>query len=85
MGGDSPLTVQIEAALQAISEFNTDVVLVGAEDKINEVLKHNEGIIEKVMLEEEKKLKKASEGAADISARSTVPVQNSGGSNKEGE
>ncbi len=52
---------------------------------INEVLKHNEGIIEKVMLEEEKKLKKASEGAADISARSTVPVQNSGGSNKEGE
>ena len=39
MGGDSPLTVQIEAALQAISELGTDVVLVGAEDQIKEVLK----------------------------------------------
>ena len=39
MGGDSPLTVQIEAALLAISELGTDVVLVGAEDQIKEVLK----------------------------------------------
>lgn len=39
MGGDSPLTVQIEASLQAISELGTDVVLVGAEDQIKEVLK----------------------------------------------
>ena len=41
MGGDSPLTVQIEAALQAISELGTDVVLVGAEDQIKEVLKEH--------------------------------------------
>ena len=39
MGGDSPLTVQIEAALQAISELGTEVILVGAEDQIKEVLK----------------------------------------------
>ena len=38
MGGDSPLTVQIEATLKAISELDTDVVLVGAEDQIKEVL-----------------------------------------------
>ena len=41
MGGDSPLTVQIEASLQAISELGTDVVLVGAEDQIKEVLKQH--------------------------------------------
>ena len=41
MGGDSPLTVQIEAALQAISELGIDVVLVGAEDQIKEVLKQH--------------------------------------------
>ena len=41
MGGDSPLTVQIEAALQAMSELGTDVVLVGAEDQIKEVLKQH--------------------------------------------
>ena len=41
MGGDSPLTVQIEAALQSISELGTDVVLVGAEDQIKEVLKQH--------------------------------------------
>ena len=41
MGGDSPLAVQIEAALQAISELGTDVVLVGAEDQIKEVLKQH--------------------------------------------
>jgi len=41
MGGDSPLTVQIEAALQAISELGTDVVLVGEEEQIKEVLKQH--------------------------------------------
>ena len=41
MGGDSPLTVQIEAALQAISELGTDIVLIGAEDQIKEVLKQH--------------------------------------------
>ena len=41
MGGDSPLTVQIEAALQAISELGADVVLVGVEDQIKEVLKQH--------------------------------------------
>ena len=41
MGGDGPLTVQIEAALQAISELGADVVLVGSEDKIKEVLKQH--------------------------------------------
>ena len=41
MGGDSPLTVQIEAALKAISELGIDVVLVGAEDQIKEVLKQH--------------------------------------------
>ena len=41
MGGDSPLIVQIEATLQAISELGTDVVLVGAEDQIKEVLKQH--------------------------------------------
>ena len=44
MGGDSPLTVQIEAALQAISELGTDVVLVGAEDQIKEVLNNTASI-----------------------------------------
>ena len=41
MGGDSPLTVQIEAALQAISELGTEIVLVGADDQIKEVLKQH--------------------------------------------
>ena len=41
MGGDGPLTVQIEAALQAISELGIDVSLVGAEDQIKEVLKQH--------------------------------------------
>ena len=39
MGGDSSLTVQIEAAIQAIYELGTDVILVGAEDQIKKVLK----------------------------------------------
>ena len=41
MGGDTPLTVQIEAALQAIPELGTDIVLVGSEDQIKEVLKQH--------------------------------------------
>ncbi len=39
MGGDSPLTVQIEATLQAISELDTEIILVGAEDQIKKTLK----------------------------------------------
>ena len=42
MGGDSPLTVQIEAAVEAINDFGIDVVLVGAFEQIEETLKlHN--------------------------------------------
>ena len=41
MGGDSPLIVQIEAALQAISERGIDVVLVGAEDQIRDLLRQH--------------------------------------------
>ena len=41
MGGDSPLTVQIEASLQSISELGLEIVLVGAEDQIKEVLKQH--------------------------------------------
>ena len=41
MGGDSPLAVQIEAAVQAIRDFAIEVVLVGAEDQINKTLKQH--------------------------------------------
>ena len=41
MGGDSPLRVQIEAAIRAISELGTEIVLVGADDQIKEVLKQH--------------------------------------------
>ena len=41
MGGDSPLTVQIEAALEATSEPGIEVILVGAEDQIKEILKQH--------------------------------------------
>ena len=41
MGGDRPITVQVEAALQAISKLSTEVILVGAEDQIKEVLKQH--------------------------------------------
>ena len=34
MGGDSPLTVQIEAALEATSDLGIEVILVGAENQI---------------------------------------------------
>ena len=50
MGGDSPLTVQIEAALKAISELGTDVVLVGAEDQIKEVLKQHSFDLNKIRI-----------------------------------
>ena len=39
MGGDSPLTAQIEAALEATSELGIEVILVGAEKQIKEILK----------------------------------------------
>ena len=41
MGGDSPLAVQIEAAVRAIRDFAIEVVLVGAEDKISNTLKQH--------------------------------------------
>ena len=41
MGGDSPLRVQIEAAIRAISELGIEIVLVGADDQIKEVLKQH--------------------------------------------
>ena len=41
MGGDSPLTVQIEAAILAITELGIEVVLVGSEEQIKEVLKQH--------------------------------------------
>jgi len=41
MGGDSPLAVQIEAAVRAIRDFAIEVVLVGEEDQISKILKHH--------------------------------------------
>ena len=42
MGGDSPLSVQVEAAVKAVNDFGIDVVLVGAFEQIEETLKlHN--------------------------------------------
>ena len=41
MGGDSPLAVQIEAAVRAIRDFAIEVVLVGAEDQISNSLKQH--------------------------------------------
>ena len=41
MGGDSPLAVQIEAAVRAIRDFAIEVVLVGAEDQISKALKQH--------------------------------------------
>ena len=41
MGGDSPLAVQIEAAVRAIRDFAIEVVLVGAEDQISKTLKQH--------------------------------------------
>ena len=34
MGGDSPLSVQVEAAVGAVNDFGIDVVLVGAFEQI---------------------------------------------------
>jgi glycerol-3-phosphate acyltransferase PlsX len=39
MGGDSPLTVQVEAAVQAVNDFGIEVILVGAEAQIDQKLK----------------------------------------------
>ena len=41
MGGDSPLAVQIEAAVRSIKDFAIEVVLVGAEDQISKTLKQH--------------------------------------------
>ena len=41
MGGDSPLAVQIEAAVLAIRDFDIEVILVGAEDQISKTLKQH--------------------------------------------
>ena len=41
MGGDSPLAVQIEAAVRATRDFAIEVVLVGAEDQISKTLKQH--------------------------------------------
>ena len=41
MGGDSPLAMQIEAAVHAINDFAIEVVLVGAEDQISKTLKQH--------------------------------------------
>ena len=42
MGGDSPLLVQVEAAVRAVNDFGIEVVLVGAFEQIEETLKlHN--------------------------------------------
>ena len=41
MGGDSPLAVQIEAAVRAIRDFAIEVILVGAEDQISKTLKQH--------------------------------------------
>ena len=41
MGGDSPLAVQIEAAVRAIRDFAIEVVLVGAGDQISKTLKQH--------------------------------------------
>ena len=39
MGGDSPLTVQVEAAVQAVNDFGIEVILVGAEAQIDQKMK----------------------------------------------
>ena len=39
MGGDRPLTVQVEAAVQAVKDFGVEVIIVGAEAQINQQLK----------------------------------------------
>lgn len=39
MGGDRPLTVQVESAVQAVKDFGIEVIIVGAEAQINEQLK----------------------------------------------
>ncbi len=39
MGGDRPLTVQVEAAVQTVKDFGIEVIVVGAETQINQQLK----------------------------------------------
>ena len=39
MGGDRPLTVQVEAAVRTVKDFGIEVIIVGAETQINQQLK----------------------------------------------
>ncbi len=39
MGGDRPLSVQVEAAVQTVKDFGIEVIIVGAETQINQQLK----------------------------------------------
>ncbi len=39
MGGDSPLTFQVEASVRAVNDFGIEVILVGAEAQIDQKLK----------------------------------------------
>ncbi len=39
MGGDRPLTVQVESAVKAVKDFGIEVIIVGAGAQINEQLK----------------------------------------------
>ncbi|MED5403645.1 MAG: phosphate--acyl-ACP acyltransferase, partial [SAR324 cluster bacterium] len=39
MGGDRPLTVQVESAVEAVKDFGIEVIIVGAGAQINEQLK----------------------------------------------
>ena len=39
MGGDRPITVQVEAAVQTVKDFGIEVIVVGAETQINQQLK----------------------------------------------
>ena len=39
MGGDTPVSFKVEAAVRAINDFDIEVILVGSESKINQSLK----------------------------------------------
>ena len=50
MGGDTPISVKVEAAVRAINDFGIEVVLVGTEDRINQSLKSYEFDKEKLKI-----------------------------------
>ena len=39
MGGDTPIAVKVKAAVEAVNDFDIEVVLVGSEKEIIKVLK----------------------------------------------